>query len=248
MPVEGWNKVGFQRLCQWPLFGTEFMSLAVVRQCLQSTLSIREAIQDLYQGFQEAEAQQCDLIAVVGSRITRDRRGRILRWTGQELLMMVLTESQCWGLRVDPNAATVMLDSPPLVKPRPPVLRLTISDVVFDNESHITANSPITGRLLWTPDSEFEIPTGQVALEMRYYHPAMKQNQVSFFHLGASDWSSRLEIRFEFPPILEDGLLSGPIVVFLHALTAEDWAYGVGIQRVSNVVGRVVGGGTSRMA
>lgn len=217
------------------------MSLAAVRKWLQSTLSLPEAVSDIYEQFQDAEAHRSDLTALLGYKITRDLRGRVLRWTGSELLTIVLTRRQHDGLKIPAKGANVTLDSPPLVARRPPVQKLSLTELSFFNGSLLSGNVPITGHVTCLADSPGDSPLTPTALEMRYYHPTCQGTRMSFCHLGERSWPSRSEIPFEFPPLSTDEVLPGPMVVFQHLVTAEDWYTIRGIQRISNVVGQVVG-------
>lgn len=224
------------------------MSIELVVAWAVRTLRFPQAVQDAVGMFEQAARDGHQATLLVSDQLTKDRKGWLARWTGNEVVVVELPPHHQAGLGLLPGVMCRHVEGRADLSPRPLIQRLTLSDVAVDDAKGVQADRPLVGSCSISFDGPPYEALDRCALRAEYFQPDLSGQVTGYWHLNGPIRSGRAEHRFSLPPLLtritesrnQPPVVSGSLVLFLQMVTADDWRNLAGLRPVSNTTAALV--------
>lgn len=201
------------------------------------------AIRDVEQLIDEAVAFDAQATLIVAPELMTNGKGCLVRWTGNELVVVELTAEQQRSLGVLPAGLSKILEPRPVNSLFPPVQSVTLADMQIDNAERHDGHQRLTGTCTCSFDDAQTYPLTSCALQVQYVRPDLACQLTSYQHFNAPLIPPRCELRFSFSPIFSKFnpvVVHKTVVLFLQLLIAQDWRSLSGCRCVSNAAAATI--------
>lgn len=201
------------------------------------------ARRDIEQFFNQAAAIGAQATLIVAPELMTNGKGCMVRWTGNEFLVVELSAAQQRSLGVVPAGLWKIVEPRPLNAAFPPVQLVTIGDMRIDSADQHDGFQPLTGTCTCSFDDTQTEPLTSCALQAQYVRPDLARPITTYQFFDAPLIPPRCQLRFSFPPIFSARnpiVVHGTLVLFLQLMTAQDWRTQSGCVCVSNAAAAVI--------
>jgi len=224
------------------------MSIELAVAWAARTLRFPRAAEDAAGMFELAAREGNRATLLVSDQLTKDRKGWLARWTGNEVVVVELPPHHQAGLGLRPRVMCRHLEGRAELALHPLSRRWTLSDVVIDDVQRVQFDRPILGSCRISGDGARHETLDACALRVEYFQPELQGQVTGYWHVDGPLSPDCREYRFSLPPLDSQQpdsrkrlpVVKGSLVLFLQLVTADDWRNLAGLRAISNTTAVVV--------
>jgi hypothetical protein len=201
------------------------------------------ARRDIEQLFDEAAAIGAQATLIAAPELMTNGKGCMVRWTGNDLVVVELSAAQQRSLGVVPAGLWKTYEPRPMKTSFSSVQLVTVGDVRIDNAERHDGFQPLTGTCTCSFDGAQTEALRSFALEAQYVRPDFARPIATLQFFDAPLIPPHGELRFSYPPMFSPKnpvVVHGAVVLFLQLVTANDWRTQLGCQCISNSVAATI--------